>query len=104
MQTDTVRKKATPKNEWRWFIEPLNAHTNEVIAAMFPQRGENAMRLRDALGHEHNVWECTHEEAYKLRMSVTKGLRFLVFMKYNGNPLELCQQPFKRFAKKRRRR
>ena len=109
MQTATNEKQKPhhkkPQNKWCWYIEPLDAHTNGVIARFLFQKSENATELRDSEGHLRKVWECAPDEAANLRQSAkAERLKLNIYMKYNGNPLELCNSPQKKFAKRRRRR
>lgn len=67
--------------EYRWYVEPLDAHTNEVVA-----REVGAERLHlglpDEDGIPRNVWECQWPLVNILRRSRKQlNLQFLVFVR-----------------------
>tara|TARA_Y100000310_G_scaffold340583_1_gene436926 strand:+ start:1725 stop:2048 length:324 start_codon:yes stop_codon:yes gene_type:complete len=62
------RKKPT----YTWYLAPLDAHTNEVIAREADQRGIQLIPMRDILcsdGKTHNLWQCNYSFARFLFLS-----------------------------------
>ena len=77
---------------YRWFIEPLNADTNAVIAKELPE--ENAFRgVRDNEGRKHDVW-LVGGDARTVRTFVNSrksaGLRFNVFVQEGNGKMRLA--------------
>lgn len=71
----------------KWYVEPFDAHTNEVVARMLG-REECAMSFRDVDGVSRDVWKVVPEELVKLnRSSRQLGLKFATFMSYMDGPL-----------------
>ncbi len=72
--------------QYRWFVEPLNAHTNTFFSREFPE--ENAFRgVPDNEGGKHDVW-LVDGDARKVRTFVDSkeslGLKFNIFVQ-EGN-------------------
>ena len=66
--------------EYRWYVRPLDSHTNEVIWGCLQkeERIQYSMPVKDC--HSPNLWECTSEELAMLRNSrADKNLRFWVY-------------------------
>jgi hypothetical protein len=66
------------KPTYEWFIEPLNAFTNESLSMEIPS--ENATReLVDNKGKRHNVWLCSSEFPWRFWNSRGPDTKFNVF-------------------------
>ena len=73
-----------------WYVKPMDAHTNEVIAKHL-QKDENAhFQRRDTDGALHDVWECDPDFLMRLFRSA-KGmhLRFMIFTSEAGTTMKL---------------
>lgn len=64
---------------YTWFVEPLDAYTNQVIASRISE--ENAHEgIECADGISRNLWECPHRFIAELNRSQSElGIRFKVF-------------------------
>lgn len=51
-----------PSKDCRWFLQPLNEQTNEIIARMLNQQSGSAeiQQLPTDNGSTVNVWECSY--------------------------------------------
>ena len=67
------------KRECTWFLEPLDAHTNQAIAREVGE--ENAqIGLKATDGKEHDVWQCPYSVVGRcLKSRKTAKLKFKVF-------------------------
>jgi len=57
---------------YKWFVEPRDDFTNEVIAREASDRGFELFEHRDMVcgdGKCHNLWECPHSFITELRHS-----------------------------------
>lgn len=69
------------KQQWIWFIEPKDDHTNSVLVELEPT--ENANRLRCNDGVVRPLWECTYATIGEMERSrEQKHLCFKVFNRY----------------------
>lgn len=91
-----------------WFIEPLNPHTNEVIARRLAELNEIAdsasQLMEDDKGKEHSVYRLvSHQRALEFYKSKTKfELKFKVYTKTGSAPLResvIDSEAFKRKKK-----
>lgn len=76
---------------YKWFIEPLDAHTNAIIAKELSE--ENAFRgVPDNEGKKRDVW-LLGNDAQKVRAFVNSkkalGLKFNVFVQENSGKMRL---------------
>ena len=73
----------------QWFVEPLNPHTNEVIARHI--EGDNCMEVEDCEGKKLTVWLADHAFINQLRgFTRGSGVRFNVYSrKKNCGPVKL---------------
>ena len=63
----------------RWYIYPLEAHTNACVARMLDE-GKSMTEIRCADGRRRPVWECPREFVDLLRNSrENSGLLFRVY-------------------------
>lgn len=64
---------------YTWFVEPLDAFTNQVIASRISE--ENAHEgIECADGVARNLWECLHRFISELRRNESElGIRFKIF-------------------------
>lgn len=93
-----------------WFIEPLNPHTNEVIARRLAELNEIAdsanQLVEDDKGKEHSVYRLvSHQRTLEFYKSKNKfQLKFKVYTKTGSAPLResvIDSEGFKRKKKVR---
>ena len=70
----------TKKKKYRWFIQPLDSHTNQVLAAEITE--ENLRR--DVVCGDHkkrNLWQCEYPMVnYLMKSRSALKIRFRVFV------------------------
>lgn len=91
-----------------WFIEPLNPHTNEVIARRLAELNEIAdsasQLMGDDKGKEHSVYRLvSHQRALEFYKSKSKfQLKFKVYTKTGSAPLRESVIDSDEFKRKRK--
>ena len=72
---------------YSWFLEPLNAYTNQVFSRELPE--ENFFRgLRDRDGTSHNLWRSPGALVTRFRRSRRDlGIDFLVYCREGNGAL-----------------
>lgn len=72
------------KKECTWFVEPLDANTNRIIAQELEEETEER-KNRNLIcqdGKKHNLWQCSFQLIQRLVLSQqTLGLKFRVYSK-----------------------
>ena len=78
------------KPAYAWYIQPLDAHTNEVLANELPDRDFHAaMECED--GEERALWECSHEFAYAFcRSRKELDLKLHIFNREGKGKVRKC--------------
>ncbi len=79
------------KVRYTWFIEPLDSHTNEVLARRLPEENASCHTLED--GQEHNLWQCASDFVWFLKRSQENlALRFKVYNKAGQGKIRICPE------------
>ncbi len=84
---------------YSWYIEPLDEHTNEVIARELAQEcdaPERGRRCSD--GKPHDLWRCRHILIERLRASRKRfNLRFRAYGQKGNGPIREWKLPKGRY-------
>jgi len=69
--------------KYRWFVEPLDSHTNEIIAKEVGE--ENLMKDAPCANNKKNLWQCDYSiVAYLMRSCQKLQAKFRIFVQ-EGN-------------------
>lgn len=98
------------KKKYTWYIEPLNAKTNEVISDYQKNVSmDGAATIEPALcgdGKTHNLWECSYKAiSMFFKSKQTFQLEFNVFNKQGAGQIRPCPSfLFKKLKKTKTRK
>lgn len=78
----------TVKKEYFWYVQPLDSHTNKVIAGQLPEMSEDSFRKKG------NLWECSLEFVTSLYASKADfDLKFKIWGK-QGHHGKITEKTF----------
>ncbi|MFC1594980.1 hypothetical protein ACFL3E_00950 [Patescibacteria group bacterium] len=94
-------RRVNAMRNYRWYIEPFDSHTNEVISKELPE--ETFLRdFPDEHGKTHNVWPCNHQfVALMQRNQKQQSLMFRIFNSEGGGKMRKVTFPFSKRKKKK---
>lgn len=72
------------RREYRWFVEPMDSHTNQVIAQIVCEENLHMDKLCGD-GERRNLWEMPHKIVQMLEGE--RSLRFGVFVQRGGGAI-----------------
>jgi len=92
------------KNEYRWFIEPLEAMTNMIIYQALDELGYFAQptKILDSAKQTHEVWEVTYVFIKYIQKS--KNLHATTFNVYYQKDDTVCRWRLHEFIKKAKKK
>jgi hypothetical protein len=85
---------------WKWYIAPLNSHTNEVISRNLPE--ENMQRdVACKHGVEPCLWECPRSIVTFLMKSRTElALKFKILNREGNGQIRDCTNLYVKIKRK----
>ena len=72
-----------------WFIEPLDAETNNSVARELPEENSFA-KIMCADGRMRNLWQCSFGQLKFFGNSRSAGLDFRVFKRYANGRIKVA--------------
>jgi len=78
------------KRDYKWFVEPLDSHTNGVISNEVPEENfSHGVICED--GKPHNLWECSFQVVSALMRSQRNlNLQFKIFNREGKGKIREC--------------